>query len=198
MAVSSVEAAIGIRRLLRYYIDMSSKLQKTKFIKGRFSGGEKWSRHASEEFRARGEFIFCPHGEAVYYKKSWHHTGDFFKRLTHLKENKDIRFKLCPVHEMLKNKQFEGEIVIRNIPQRVKKDLLNLIGGMNRRAMYRDVLDRVLEVRSGNQEIRITTSENQLAQKIVSKIKAAFRKNVQTTTMRARESDVVRFVVAFS
>ena len=40
----------------------------------RHIAGKKISKHAMAEFGVgMSEYIFCPKGEAVYYKKSWHH-----------------------------------------------------------------------------------------------------------------------------
>lgn len=185
---------------------MTSNLQKIKSLKETYAKGEKKSRHSMEEFGpGKKEFIFCSYGEAVYYKKSWHHTSEFFTKIPHLKEERGITFKLCPTHQMIKNKQYEGEIIIKNIPEKFRKDLLRLIQNMGETAERIDVLDRILELRNKEQlfdaaqgrELRITTSENQLAQKIARKIKETFAKKTRVKISRAKEGDVVRVTVNF-
>lgn len=177
---------------------MASKSAKTKSIKERYASGEQKSRHAMEEFGpGKRGFIFCPRGEAVYYKKSWHHMGEFFNNPPNLKGDENIRFKLCPAHEMEKNKQYEGEVVIKNIPAKFRKELINLIENMGEHAIRRDVLDRVLELRSKKQELRITTSENQLAQKIAQKISEVFKKKVNIKISRMKEGDMLCVHVVF-
>lgn len=176
---------------------MASKAEKTKSLKDKYVAGEQRSRHSMQEFGpGKREFIFCPHGEAVYYKKSWHHAEKFFKNPPNLSK-KGVHFKLCPAHEMIKNKQYEGEILIENIPEKFKKEFLRLVENMGERAMRKDVLDRVLEVRSKNQEIRITTSENQLAQRIGRKIGEVFRKKMSVKAFRQEGGDVIRVRVDF-
>lgn len=59
------------------------------------------------------------------------------------------------------------------------------------------MLDRILEFRIKNQEFRITTSENQLAQKLANKISEVFKKRVGTEIYRAAGKDVVRIEISF-
>lgn len=210
---------------------MTFNQQKIKSLKETYSRGEKKSRHSTEEFGpGKQGFIFCPQGEAVYYKKSWHHTSEFFTqpfgeypaakpqgnirsslsrdvmprgqragfiKTPHLKEERGIIFKSCPVHEMIKNKQYEGEIIIKNVPEKFRKDLLRLIQNMGETAERIDVLDRILELKNKEQELRITTSENQLAQKIARKIRETFAKKIIVKISRAKEGDVVNIMVNF-
>lgn len=172
--------------------------RQLRMLKSKYMAGDKKSRHAMEEFGpARREFIFCPHGEAVYYKKSWHHTSKFFRNPPDFKKEKSIRFRECPAHEMLKNKQYEGEIIVKNVPASVRADLVRLVENMGERAMRKDVLDCVLGLEVRTKELRVTTSENQLAQRIAGKITATFAKHARAKISRAKEDDVVRVVVDF-
>ena len=172
-----------------------------KSIKEKYAGGEQWSRHAMQEFGSgKKEFIFCPHGEAVYFKKSWHHVEKLYKsyEVQPHKLHKGIKFKLCPAHEMQKNKQYEGEVVIKNIPAKFRRELVNLIENMGERAMRRDVLDRVLDIKITSNQLLVTTSENQLAQKISHKISETFNKRVDVRILRAKGADVVRVQINFA
>mgnify|MGYP001612380583 FL=1 len=176
---------------------MVSRAEKTKIIKEKYSSGEQKSRRAMQEF-GPGErgFTFCPYGEAIYYKKSWHHMGKFFRNPPNT-ENKSLKFKLCPAHQMQKNKQYEGEVIIKNVPAEFRKELLNLIENMGERAMRRDVLDRILTLQVAGYTIRVFTSENQLAQRIANKIGEVFKKKVKIDTSRAKGGDVVRLRANF-
>jgi len=150
-----------------------------------------------EEFGpGKREFIFCPNGEAVYYKKSWHHASEFFANPPGLRD-KRIRFKLCPAHEMQKNKQYEGEIIIKNVSVKFRKDLVRLVENMGTTAMRIDVLDRILDLKFRINELRITTSENQLAQKIAKKVQSSFKNKIRIKILRGKGSDVVRISIAF-
>lgn len=176
---------------------MVSKAGRTKSISGRYSAGEQKSRHAVEEFGpGKSGFIFCPQGEAVYFKKSWHHVEKFFRNPPNLRD-KNIRFKLCPAHQMLKNKQCEGEVIVENVPPGLKRELLNLIENFGERAMRKDVLDRILMPKTEGRKLKVWTSENQLAQKIGNKIYETFRKKADTKILHAKEGDMVRVRIIF-
>lgn len=173
--------------------------KQTRSLRGLYNAKEKISRHAMQEFGpGKKGLIFCNHGEAVYYKKMWHPTALFFVNPPDLRVEKGIRFKLCPAHEMLKNRQYEGEIIIKNIPAEFKENLINLIDNMNERAMKRDVLDRVLDSRLNINDLRVTTSENQLAQKIANKIFQVFRNKVTKKISRGKGGDLVSIILIFS
>ena len=135
------------------------------------------------------EYIFCPKGEAVYYKKSWHHASDFFIKMPDTKEDKNVVFKLCPAHEMEKNKQYEGEVMMRDIPAHIKGELTRLIENMGERAMRIDVLDRIFAMKWTGDNLRVITSENQLAQKIGRKIKETFKKHIAEHIVRPKGGD---------
>lgn len=185
---------------------MVSKSGKAAFLKERYTAGEKKSLHAMQEFGpGRAGFIFCPYGEAVYYKKSWHHSYAFESYALaprksyalQARKNPAIKFKLCPVHEMLKNKQYEGEVIIKNLPVEFRRELLNLIENFGERTMRRNVLSRILTIHEAHRTIRLTTSENQLAQKLAQKISEVFKKKVDFKILRAREGDVTRVEMDF-
>lgn len=126
------------------------------------------SRHEVEEFGpGKVDIIFCPEGDEVYYYKSWHHNlGNYH----YLKETKPLRFKLCPFHEMKKNRQWEGEIRISDLPEKYKSQIVGTAQGVSREAYRRDPMHRILDIKASKNEIIIYVSENQLAQKISRKI----------------------------
>lgn len=98
---------------------------------------------------------------------------------------------------MLKNKQYDGEVIIKNVPAKFRQELLNLIKNMGERAMRQDILERVLELKTKNSELKVTTSENQLAQKIGRKVKEVFRGRAKTKILRSKEGDTMKLVVDF-
>ena len=168
---------------------------------GKHIAGKKISRHETSEFgKAMGDYVFCPQGEAVYYKKSWHHASDFFTRMPDMKQDKNVSFKLCPAHEMEKNKQYEGEVVIKSVPVEVRDELVSLIEHMGEHAMRADVLDRVFGMKWTRDQLIVTTSENQLAQKIGRKIKQTFKKHTVETVAHPKGgvTDVISVQIVFT
>jgi NMD protein affecting ribosome stability and mRNA decay len=123
------------------------------------------------------DVLVCPECNAVYFYKSWHHRLEDYP---HLKENKDVRFKLCPACIMIKNGKFEGEVIIENLDGKNITDLINTIKNMGDSAIKRDNQDRIIKIKEKENKIRVITTENQLAQKIANKIKKTFNfKNLE-------------------
>ena len=152
--------------------------------------GLKLSRHAEAEFGpGKTDIIFCPEGDEVYYYKSWHHN---LRRYPYLKETKPIHFKLCPFHQMKKNRQWEGEIRISGAPDKEQDRILRTAEGVSDEAYRRDPMDRILNMKISKTEIIIYTSENQLAQKITRKVAASFKNHFSKPKIsRAKGSDAV-------
>ena len=157
--------------------------------------GEWRSRHAMEEFGpGRAEYIICPEGGEAYFHKSWHHSLADFK---HLYENKKISFTLCPFHQMVKNKQYEGEIIVENVPAKDQRELTRLVERSGEHGYRRDPMDRIVKVEAKKDQIRVETSENQLAQKIANKIQDRFKNTTRAVRRGGGESDVVRIKINF-
>ena len=131
--------------------------------------------HTEEHEIPKGKLglIFCKDCNAVYYKKSWHHNLRNYKNL---RENLPIKFFLCPACKMIKNRQFEGEIIIKNIPSKIFSEIEHLTTTFSRRAYERDPIDRLIAIKKNKNEMVITVTENQLAVKIAKKIKDTFKK----------------------
>ena len=158
--------------------------------------GEKKSRHAAQEFGSgMVEFTVCPEGGEVYYHKSWHHALEDFK---HLSGKKKFVFKLCPFHLMVKNKQYEGELIIEGVPAKYRQELVRLIENSGERGRRIDPMDRIIKMESRGDRIRAELSENQLAQKIANKIRDRFKNTTREVRRGGGESDVVHIKISFS
>lgn len=169
-----------------------------------------------ESPKGKTGLIFCRKCNAVYYNKSWHHNLRHYKKL---RENLLVKFSLCPACLILKNKQFEGEIIINNIPLRFYNELINLIRAFCQRAYQKDPMDRLIAITQTNTDktrtntdsryksvlspfrsvsLRITTTENQLAVKLAKKIKEVFNKVKMKISYSSAPSDVVYIKMEFN
>ena len=142
--------------------------------------------------KGKSGLVFCKDCSAVYYKKSWHHNLRNYKNLN---ENLPVKFSLCAACKMIKNKQFEGEITIKNIPSGIFNELEHLITVFSRRAYERDAMDRLIAVKKNKNEMVITVTENQLAVKIAKKIKDTFKK---VYPVRNKISNGVEMKISYS
>jgi len=138
--------------------------------------------------------VFCSECNAVYFKKSWHHNLRNYKNL---REDLPIKFAVCPACQMIKNKQFEGEIIIENAPSKIQNELINLIKSFCRRAYEKNPMHRLIEIKNSPRGIRITTTENQLAVKLAKKIKEVFKKAEMKISYSSAPSDVVYIKLEF-
>jgi len=154
------------------------------------------AQHEAEEFGAgRKGLVMCEKCNAVYFKKSWHHDLASIK----ISERKDlpIHFVLCPACQMIKNRQYEGRLIIKNVPEKLTEELEKLIEGFGRRAYDRDPMDRLIEIKKNKSEWIVTTTENQLANKLAKKIKDSFNQVGLKTHFVGDNSDVAEVSVEF-
>ncbi len=149
--------------------------------------------------------IFCGDCNAVYYKKSWHRNLRNYKNLS---ENSPIKFSLCLACKMIKDRQFEGEIIINNIPANIEGSLIHLIEAFGRRAEQKDNQHRVISINLIRNKISngagknkmglvVTTTENQLAVKLAKKIKDVFKKIDMKISYSPSPSDVAYVKLSF-
>ena len=132
------------------------------------------SQHAIEEFSSEKGLILCNECKAAHFKKRWYRGIEKVK----LSDKKDppIKFTLCPACSMVKNKQYEGRITIKNLPAEYSERLEELVRGFGKRAYERDPMHRIIGLSSSGGSQIITTTENELANKLANKIKNAFSK----------------------
>ena len=120
--------------------------------------------------------LMCRECEVVYYYKSWHHRLEDYKELS---EDKRIKFVLCPACQMIKDKKYEGHVILKNPAQDKKKEILRLVKNIGERAFQRDPLDRIISIKNKSKDIEILTTENQLAISIGKQIKNAFKGSLE-------------------
>ena len=153
------------------------------------------SRTAEREFpKGKTGLLFCKDCNAVYYKKSWHRSLRAYKNL---REDLAVAFSLCTACKMIKNKQFEGEIIIKNVPEKNSNDLTHLIEAFCHRAYERDPMDRLINLEKTKDGFIATTTENQLAVKLAKKIKEVFKKVDYKISYSSSPSDVAYVVLTF-
>lgn len=150
------------------------------------------SRKEESEFGlGQKEFLKCSDCGVVYFDKSWHRSL-LEEKLEHLKEKKQFKFTLCPTCKMKKNKVFEGQLTIRLTTnnQRFKEEILNTVKNSDKQGQEWDPLDRILWMEDGVNEVKVYTSENQLAVKIGKKLKSSFPGS--TLEIKHSGEDIIR------
>ena len=117
--------------------------------------------------------VFCDTCGITYYKKAWHHNLRHFKSF---EKDVPVVFRTCPACQMIKNKQFEGRVSVVNVPSKFQGEVERLIRGYG----------------------EVTTTENQLAQKLARKIAETFKAARVAVSHSASPSDVAFITVTFS
>lgn len=158
------------------------------------------SQHEAEEFAAKGGLVLCSECGACYYKKHWHHGIEKLNLSETEKISKKdtpIKHAVCPACRMIANKQYEGRIVIKNFPEKYVGKLEELVSGFGKRAYVRDPMDRVISVGVRDGRWEITTTENELANKLAKKIKDTFNKVKSRAKFAPEPSDVAEITIEF-
>ena len=174
-------------------------MRADKITRKKISTNLPLERKEKQEFpRGTKGIMFCSRCGIAYYKKSWHHALEEYKSLP---EDAPVKFVLCPACQMIQNKQFEGEVKIKNIPEKEADGVARLVEGYGSRAYERDPLHRVIDIKKNKGErgtdLLVTTTENQLANKLANKIKDAFNKVRITRSFSSGPSDVAYITVEF-
>lgn len=152
-------------------------------------------RTSEREFpKGKQGLLFCKDCNAVYYKKSWHRSLRAYKNL---REDLAVAFSLCPACTMIKNRQFEGEIIIKNVPKEKSDELMHLIEAFCNRAFERDLMDRLIDLKKTKDGFIATLTENQLTVKLAKKIKDVFKKVDYKISYSSSPGDVVYVRLTF-
>ncbi len=155
----------------------------------------KSKKEESEFGKGKKDILICKKCNAVYYYKSWHHRLDDYP---YLSEKKNLKFVLCPACQMIKDKKYEGELIIENISQKARKEIINTVKNMGEEAFRRDPQDRIIsikEVNGNSKKIRILTTENQLAVRIGKKIKRTFKGRISVKYSKKESTARVKVVL---
>jgi hypothetical protein len=138
----------------------------------------------------------CRICRAVYHTKSWHHRDAL--DIDKIKKEEMVQIARCPACKMIADHQYEGILTIENIPARHKTELSHLIRAYTYRAYQKDCQHRLIAVNKEKTGIWIvTTTENQLANKLAHKIRDVFNKVDVKVAYSKAPDDTVRARVVF-
>jgi len=175
-----------------YEPTQEDKNQKTGDFRPR--GPDRHKKELDAEL-GKKDYIVCPNCRSVYYKKGWHHKVD--EDIDNLKEDKEVQFKKCPACKMIENKQFQGEIVIKEPPADKKDQMKNLIQNFGETAFEKDPMDRIISVGEKENSIRVLTTENQMAVQLAKKINQSFGNKAEVDIKYSHKDKVARVKVIF-
>ncbi|MEA3272170.1 MAG: hypothetical protein U9P90_00710 [Patescibacteria group bacterium] len=129
------------------------------------------NKDIEKEIKGKKGVILCSKCDAVYYDKHWHTNK---KYADVLRGQKGVKTEVCLECKHSKNSSFEGEVVLKNLPED-KEELLNLVRNVGERASRRDPEEKIIKIEDKGDAVRILTTENQLAVSIGRQIDRAFK-----------------------
>lgn len=185
-------------------------------IKGKFQPRIPRSKKIEQEYGpGKTDILACKKCGLFYWYKSWHHRLSDYPKL---KQSKQLKFVLCPACQMIRDKKYEGEIILINVPRIFEKDIRKLVENYGRRAFEADPMDRIIsfgEIKAKRvsakrekgyysqkefrevTDIRILTTENQLAKRLAKKINEVYGRKLQVSISYSHQEDVVRIRIEF-
>ena len=185
-------------------------------IKGKFRPRRPKSRKEEAEFGpGKTDILVCKKCGAFCWYKSWKaRLSDY----PGLKQSKRIKFAFCPTCQMIKDKKYEGEIILEAVPRDFKEDIKNLVKNYGKRAFKVDPMDRIISIKEkkvkrvaakrkrgatsrkefkGLKDVRILTTENQLAKKLAKKINEIYGGKLSVSISHSHKEDVARIRIKF-
>jgi len=185
-------------------------------IKGKFQPRRQKPRKEEAEFGpGKIDVLVCKKCGVVYWYKSWHHRLSDYPQL---KQSKNLKFVLCPACQLIKDKKYEGEIILEAVPENFRKAIKTLAENYGKRAIAADPMDRIISIKEkkvkrvttrrkrgatsrkefeGLNDIRILTTENQLAKRLAKKINEIFGGKLIVSISHSHKEDVVRIRIKF-
>ena len=150
--------------------ESNSRFRKTRSLKIPQPGREAEHDEYGREHRG---VIECPRCHNVHFKKRWHHSIDALN--AHKSTLEVTKKALCRACKMEQDHLFEGELLIKECPERHREELIRLIHNFDKRAQEIDPQHRIMKIEETAQgAYRVTTTENQLADRLAKKIKGVF------------------------
>lgn len=177
--------------------------------------GPQTKKDEQEYGPGKTNILVCEKCQAFYWYKSWHRNLQGYPKLN---ENKNIKFTICPACQMIKNKQYEGEILMYNVPSEMVTGIRKLIDGYGQRAFENDPMDRVISVthkkikrvtdenKRGAESrkefqnksiLEIRTTENQMAKRLAKKINEVYRNKFDISISNSKREDAARIELTF-
>ena len=117
------------------------------------------------------DLAVCRKCGAVYHDKRW----TIGKKAPVVPAGKKAVEVLCPACQKIKDRFAAGFVTIKGtFVKDHREEILNLVRNKEKRAMYHNPLDRIIEVKEKKGSIEITTTTEKLAQRIGQMIKKSF------------------------
>jgi len=131
------------------------------------------------EVKAGKALKSCPRCGAIYFDKHWHIIPNFWVEYKRMLPKKSVVQELCAeckwINSGREDTGWEGELVLENLVDADKNEILNLVRNVGARAFKRDPEDQIIKIEDRGKKVIITTTENQLAVSVGKQVARAFK-----------------------
>ena len=129
-----------------------------------------------QKIKGESPVKICPQCHAVYFDKHWHSNKFLHQAYNwHTK----VGYELFPEDRWLKGGaaavNYEGEVILKNIPKEKIQEIVQQIRNIGKRATARDPEDKIIKIEIKGRQVRVLTTENQLAASIGKQIDEAHK-----------------------
>lgn len=139
----------------------------------------------------------CPACGNIHFKKRWYASEEDLMKSIKIAPLPITDKKLCQACTMVKDRTFEGELFIQEVPSRHREDVLKLVNNFGERATQMDPQHRIITIEDLENGYRITTTENQLATRLAKKIEDVFNTVSVRISHSAEPAEVGRVHATF-
>ncbi len=133
----------------------------------------------SKEVKARTAIVSCTNCHALYFDKHWHTWSN---ASTVLPKSHKVTEDVCPACRALTPKGgngkfgFGGEVVLSGLANTdLKLEIIRTIKNIAARALLRDPEAQIIKIEDNGRNVRVTTTQNRLAEAIGKEVDAAHK-----------------------
>jgi NMD protein affecting ribosome stability and mRNA decay len=124
-----------------------------------------------------GETAVCSRCHAIYQRRHWFFDDDMFQRSLKQAQTQQVT---CPACRKIEDDYPEGEVLLRGaFLQTHHNEIINLVSNEEGRAKGLNPLERIVRMTEGDGTLRITTTNEKLAQRIGRALQKAYQGDVQ-------------------
>lgn len=143
-----------------------------------FSKNFLWDSGAAEGKRDKARLkrgpVQCRKCGSIAFRGRWYCSSD--KMVVDLKKGKDIKIVLCPACFMIQEGKYLGELIIENIPEIKKEELINLIKNFCDLSFEENPIKRLIsseEIARGI--IRVLVTDKRMIKRLADKLKKIYK-----------------------
>ena len=125
----------------------------------------------------QGEVAVCTGCHAVYHRRHWFFDDAVFMRRAVQAQTRRV---ICPACQKIADNYPEGEVILRGaFLQTHGREIRNLVSNEEERAKGLNPLERIVQIIERDGTLRITTTNEKLAQRIGRSLQKAYQGEVQ-------------------